>query len=253
MKLLISFVLALFLSVFSIDASNVTERLLASQEDLTLSHSFFEKALAENRADVSKYIFEINRAVLDSHMETYEIIKNLAIATRRETDSIAVNERNEKCLKNVRNRWNLQVKRFELLVTLNLFSYFSICSFGVKLSGCLTTANDVFLYWNKFLNDIHTSSQVTANQVQNLGVKVLSETSIFDGGDSFSVLISRKLEDLFNRVQTYSNEFEIFLNTLSENVAAVVRILESCNYQVKNSFEDAVRQDLNRSASCAAL
>lgn len=111
MKLLLIFVFTFVTIALSQDDQTVTSDLLAAQTDLSLGHRFFETSLAENRAEVSKYISTINQALLDEHISSYESMKNLSIETHEGINLIEVNERNEECLDNVRNRWNLQITR----------------------------------------------------------------------------------------------------------------------------------------------
>lgn len=93
------------------DLHESTEQLLAAQTDLALGHRFFETAIFLNRAQISAYLYRINREIINSHIDTYALIKNLGLDTLAELDALPTTEENEQCVANVRNRWDLQVAR----------------------------------------------------------------------------------------------------------------------------------------------
>lgn len=92
-------------------AQTVTEDVLAAQADLALGHEFFETAFFINRGQVSSYLYRINREIIDSHIDTYSLIKNYGINALAELNALETTPENEACLNSIINRWNLQVTR----------------------------------------------------------------------------------------------------------------------------------------------
>jgi hypothetical protein len=93
------------------DLHESTEQLLASQSDLSLGHRFMETAIFLNRAQISAYLYRINREIINSHIDTYAFVKNLGLDTLAELDGLQTTPENEGCVNNIRNRWTLQVTR----------------------------------------------------------------------------------------------------------------------------------------------
>lgn len=122
MKLLIT----IFLAIVAVKAQDpsVTDILIASQADLSLGHAFFEKNIAVSRSDLSKFIENDVRQLLDSHMEAYGSIKQTSLETTAAIDALEVNEDTEACLIAIRARWELQITRY-----------------GHSLSNCIETSN----------------------------------------------------------------------------------------------------------------
>jgi hypothetical protein len=93
------------------DLHESTEQLLAAQRDLTLGHRFFETAIFLNRAQISAYLYRINREIINSHINTYSFIKNLGLDTLAELDGLQTDADSEQCVNNIRSRWEMQVTR----------------------------------------------------------------------------------------------------------------------------------------------
>lgn len=103
-------VLVIFLAGAS--AQTVTEDVLAAQADLALGHEFFETAFFINRGQVSSYLYRINREIIDSHIDTYSLIKNYGLNAMDDLNAIeTVTPEDEACVNSIVNRWNLQVTR----------------------------------------------------------------------------------------------------------------------------------------------
>lgn len=113
MRGFLGFVIAAVLLFCNAHANNltVTEDLTAAQTDLRLTHAFVETAIFMNRGQLSAALGLINRAVLDSHIDTYAFIKNIAMEVQAEIDAVDINDFNEHCLEVLNNRWDLQVRR----------------------------------------------------------------------------------------------------------------------------------------------
>jgi hypothetical protein len=115
-----------FLAIMAINAQDppVTEGLLASQADLSLGHEFFEENIAESRRELSVFIENDVRQILESHMEAYGSIKTTSIETIAAIDELEVNATTERCLAAARARFDLQITRY-----------------GKNLSKCIETAS----------------------------------------------------------------------------------------------------------------
>lgn len=103
------------------------------------------------------------------------------------------------------------------------------------------------------MNDLHATGQVTGNQVQNSGLKVLSETEIFDGRDDFPLLINREFRLLLARALPYRTRFEGFLQEISADVLDTIRDLISCDEVLEEDFANEVAQDMARGRACVGL
>jgi hypothetical protein len=113
MKVTLGLFLSLAVLAINAQGPTVTEGLLAAQEDLALSHRFFEQTVFANRNLVSTYLYRINREIIDSHIDTYAFIKETGRST---LDSIEAkipesSEEEVVCVNRIINRWNLQKLR----------------------------------------------------------------------------------------------------------------------------------------------
>lgn len=99
--------------VLSAHAQNltVTEDLHAAQGDLALTHQFVEQAIFINRGQLSAALNLINRAVVNSHIDTFGFIRDIAQNVTDEINLVEVNQFNEHCIEVLVNRWDLQVRR----------------------------------------------------------------------------------------------------------------------------------------------
>jgi hypothetical protein len=93
----------------------------------------------------------------------------------------------------------------------------------------------------------------TGNQVQNLGVKVLSETAIFDGRNSLPMLVNAELRDLLKRFLPYRARFDDFLNNLSRDIVDTIRELIACDEVLEEEFAREVEVDTQRARNCVGL
>lgn len=100
------------------------------------------------------------------------------------------------------------------------------------------------------MNDIHSTGHLTSNQVQNLGVAVLSETRIFDGRDSFPTLINRRFRILLSQTQPYQQRYLNFLDDVAANSEDAIQRLTQCDRYLMEDFEYEAREDLSRARNC---
>lgn len=92
--------------------AGLTDELLAAQADLALTHEFFETIMAINRGQLSSYIYRISRIVIDSHMDTYEVIYNAGHAARTEIEALEPqNDGEAQCVERFLARFELQKQR----------------------------------------------------------------------------------------------------------------------------------------------
>jgi hypothetical protein len=91
---------------------------------------------------------------------------------------------------------------------------------------------------------------LTGNQVQNLGLKVLSETAIFDGRNSLPQLVNNELRDLLRRALPYRRRFDDFVERISTNVRETIRELIACDETLEEEFAREVDLDVARARNC---
>lgn len=125
--------------------------------------------------------------------------------------------------------------------------------FGQRLANCADYTYQLITDWNKELNEIHITGQSTGNQVQNLGLKVLSETQIFDGRNSLPSSINLELRELLGRALPYRTQFNDFTRNIYDNQLNTILGLVNCDKAVEADFESAIQLDLVRARRCAAL
>jgi hypothetical protein len=103
------------------DRPTVTDSLLRAQQELFIGHEWGEEFLVQNRERLSNYLTIIEEQVIASFMRTYADISNISNETRR----IMIEDYPEPsfCKDRIRNRWELQSRRF-----------------GRKMAECLSTA-----------------------------------------------------------------------------------------------------------------
>lgn len=126
-------------------------------------------------------------------------------------------------------------------------------SYGHRLASCVNNAYRLLRSWNEFLDGLHATGQVTANQVQNLGIKVLSETAIFDGTNSFGALINREFRLLLKSWLSYRERFDGFLDEVSGDFLDTIRTLISCDEDLETEFKQEIDRDLARGRGCVGV
>lgn len=89
--------------------------------------------------------------------------------------------------------------------------------------------------------------------MQNLGAKVLSEFSVFDGRNSFPSSINVELRDLLARAFPYKIQFEDFTEDIYDRQLETIVDLVNCDKEVEQDFARQIELDLIRARRCAAL
>jgi hypothetical protein len=141
------------------------------------------------------------------------------------------------------------IKVFNEKLTFLTLSIFLI-SYGHRLASCVNIANSLLREWNEEINNLHTIGMLTGNQVQNLGMKVLAETAIFDGRNSLPQLVNNELRDLLRRALPYRLRFDTFVQRISTTVLETIRELIACDETLEEDFAREVELDVARARSC---
>lgn len=79
---------------------------------------------------------------------------------------------------------------------------------------------------------------------------VLSETSIFDGRDSFPEMINDRFRDITTRILPYEASYEEFFGNIEENTNDAVARLIQCDRILVEDFVYEAREDLERAQNC---
>jgi hypothetical protein len=76
-----------------------------------------------------------------------------------------------------------------------------------------------------------------SNQVQNVGVAVLSETTIFDGRDSFPDMINERFREITFRTLPYEETYRDFFKDIEQNSKDAVDTMIECDKSLLDDFE----------------
>lgn len=224
--------LAILLVFLNANAQTITDDLLSAQDQLAGGHTFFQNSIIDSREQLSGFIESDIRQLLDSHLDAYAEIKTVALETTAVIDSLEVNERSEACLTAIRRRWETQISRYGRALSNCISTPFRSLLLKKKphfIALKKTFFISGFSAWNNFLLDIHTRSQLTSNQVQNSGVTVLSETTIFDGLDSFPDMIDNRFHDITFRILPYEETYKQFFDDIESNSPDAIQRLTQCD------------------------
>ena len=105
-------VTGLLIFALALGAYSQEETVLTVQDELGLTHRFFETLMGLNRGQLSAYIYRITRALLDSHMDTYDFIFVNGGEARDHINSLeAANDGQQACLDTWSRRFELQKQR----------------------------------------------------------------------------------------------------------------------------------------------
>ena len=129
-------------------------------------------------------------------------------------------------------------------------SFFALYSYGHGLAQCVQNVWNLLQSWNLYINSLHATAQLTANQVQNLGLNVLSQTEVFDGRDNLPNLINTQYRELLKRYLSYRERFDGFLENISSDVLDTIAELVNCDEVLEEQFRQEVTRDLARARGC---
>lgn len=104
--------------------------------------------------------------------------------------------------------------------------------------------------WDGFLLNVHVTGQVSANQVANLGLMVLSDTDVFESMEQYQFLINTQFRYLLRRIRPYRDTFDGFLEAISNTQEEVIRILADCDRALEEDLETEINEDLSLARNC---
>ncbi|KAL7047885.1 hypothetical protein ACKWTF_003140 [Chironomus riparius] len=214
----------LLVFAFALGAYSQQETVLTVQDELGLTHRFFETIMGINRGQLSAYIYRITRALLDSHMDTYEFIFVNGAEARDHINSLeAANEGQQMCLDTWTRRFELQKQRF-----------------GQRLARCIGNVHGYLMTWNNVVNGLHGNGQAQAAQVQNIGFNLFARSTLYDGPEDFAALMKVDLRDAIFRILGVVDQVEEFIRNISINLEGIEIEFERCD----RALEEAVMVEL---------
>ncbi|CAO1404255.1 unnamed protein product [Diamesa serratosioi] len=231
MKVFSIILLVVAVSMVTANREGTKEGLFRAQNELSIGHNFAETTLAINRNVISSYIAIVTSSVLDSFMDSYSEIKQIG----DETHSTLFNGTTAPsvCHNRIISRWELQISRF-----------------GQKLSECMLETVLQMEEWNSWVNNGHTVAQRTYNQVQNLGMNVLSQLNNFLDEEDIPRLINRQFRDLLSSARPYNTMFEEFRQNVVANEDNLINQLTSCDRRLVSAFANEARADIESFNRC---
>lgn len=214
--------------------AGLTTELLAAQADLALTHEFFETLMAINRGQLSSYIYRICRVVIDSHMDTYEVIYTAGNTARLEIAALEPQNDGERmCIERFQNRFELQKQRF-----------------GQALARCIGAVNNILQTWNGFANGAHSSGQSISSHVQNIGINLFARTFTFDGEDDFPAMINRELWTSITRVMDFVDQVQEFISGISLDLDNITLEFLNCDRDLEERAARDIEIELGRARAC---
>lgn len=106
--------------------------------------------------------------------------------------------------------------------------------------------------WDAHLNNIHTTGYLTANQVQNLGVSVLTDTVPIDQPWNVPFLINREFRDHLKLTLPYIDLYNDFLTAIAIGGEEAIEILVQCDQNVIDDVIAEAAEDLTRARNCVS-
>ncbi|CAG9799814.1 unnamed protein product [Chironomus riparius] len=224
----------LLVFAFALGAYSQQETVLTVQDELGLTHRFFETLMGLNRGQLSSYIYRVTRAVLDSHMETYEFIFVNGAEAREEINSLQPqNPGQEACINQWRNRFELQKQRF-----------------GQRLARCLGNVHNYLSTWNTVVNGLHGNGQSQASQVQNIGFNLFARTTVYDGPEDFAALMKFDLRDSIFRILGVVDQVEEFISNISINIGDIEFDFVRCDKELEDAVMREIQLEVDGARAC---
>ncbi|XP_070490156.1 uncharacterized protein [Chironomus tepperi] len=224
----------LLVFAFALGAYSQEETLLSVQDELGLTHRFFETLMGINRGQLSSYIYRVSRAVLDSHMETYEFIYVNGAEARDTINSLQPqNPGQEQCIDQWRRRFELQKQRF-----------------GQRLARCLGNVNNYLSIWNNVVNNLHSNGQTQAAQVQNIGFNLFARTTVYDGPEDLAALMKRDLRDSIFRILGVVDQVEDFISNISINIGDIEFEFVRCDKELEDAVMREIQFEIDGANAC---
>lgn len=94
------------------------------------------------------------------------------------------------------------------------------------------------------------AGQSEGNQVPNLGVKVLTETNVFDAYNQYRFLINREFRDHFARGQVLRNQIDGFIGAVTNNAEEIIAALAECDRNLEDDLQAEIVHDLELAEAC---
>jgi hypothetical protein len=224
----------LLVFAFALGAYSQEETVLTVQDELGLTHRFFETLMGLNRGQLSSYIYRVSRAVLDSHMDTYEFIFVNGAEARETINSLQPqNPAQEACIDQWRNRFELQKLRF-----------------GQRLARCLGNVHNYLTTWNNVVNGFHGNAQSQAAQIQNIGFNLFARTPLYDGPEDFAALMKFDLRDSIFRILGVIDQVEEFISNISINIGDIEFDFVRCDKQLEDDVVREIEFEVNGARAC---
>lgn len=123
-------------------------------------------------------------------------------------------------------------------------------SYGHRLAQCVRTAHSLIGEMSIFVNDIHTTAQLSGNQVQNIGISTLSHMQVFDGIEDIPNEVNRNFRILLKLYLSYRERFEGFLDSVSDEYLDTIANLITCDVDISDEFKREIDLDLIRARNC---
>ncbi|XP_070490155.1 uncharacterized protein [Chironomus tepperi] len=224
----------LLVFAFALGAYSQEETIMSVQDELAHTHRFFETLMGLNRGQLSSYIYRVSRAVLDSHMDTYEFIyTNGAEARNTINNLVPQTPAQEQCIDQWRRRFELQKQRF-----------------GQRLARCVGHVNNILLTWNSFVNNLHRDGQLKTAQIQNIGFNLFARSSVYDGSENFAALMKTDLRDVIFRALGLVGQVEEFVNNISIDIENIEFDFLKCDKDLEADVVAEIAFELSGAQAC---
>jgi hypothetical protein len=224
----------LLICAFALGAYSQEDTFMSVQDELGLTHRFFETLMGLNRGQLSSYIYRVTRAVLNSHFETYEFIFINGAEARDHINSLQPqNPGQEACIETWRNRFELQKLRF-----------------GQRLARCLGNVHNALLVWNNVVNNLHSNGQSQAAQVQNIGFNLFARTPIYDGPEDLAALMKVDLRDSIFRILGVIDQVDEFISNISINIGDIEFDFVRCDKELEEAVMREIQHEVDGANAC---
>lgn len=224
----------LLVFAFALGAYSQQETVMTVQDELGLTHRFFETLMGINRGQLSAYIYRITRALLDSHMDTYEFIAVNGAEARDHIASLeAANDGEQACLDTWTRRFELQKQRF-----------------GQRLARCIGSVHSYLTTWNTVVNTLHGNGQSQAAQVQNIGFNLFARTTVYDGPEDFAALMKIDLRDSIFRILGVVDQVEEFIRNISIDIGDIELNFVRCDRELEEAVMREIQIEVDGANAC---
>ncbi|XP_070490159.1 uncharacterized protein [Chironomus tepperi] len=227
-------VTGLLVFALALGAYSQEETLLTVQDELGLTHRFFETIMGINRGQLSAYIYRMTRIVMDSYLNTYEFIYvNGAEAREHIASLVPENPGQQECLDTWTRRFELQKQRF-----------------GQRLARCIGNVHHFMVVWNNVVNGLHSNGQLQAAQVQNIGFNLFARTTAYDGPEDFAALMKVDLRDAIFRILGVVDQVEEFIRNISIDFDNIEIEFTRCDRELEEAVMREIQIEVDGANAC---